>query len=221
MIRRCTFALLAVLASAGTLRAQTLADYDYEHLSFRGLSLDYGYLWPNKVEPTSRYGVRFDLGFLGPGVRITPSITYWNSRMKTTELGRLATRLSRLPALENQGAIIRGEDLGEIRWADLAINLDGQFAWETDIGVMTYLGAGVGIHKLDGKGAAIEGTFIEDLLDSVTAGATALGGLEFEPVSRMRLYAEASYTVMSYLRYPALKIGAAFMLAPGDRGRGR
>lgn len=216
MIRRFSLALLGVVAMAGGLRAQSLADYDYEDLSFRGMSLDYGYLWPNKVEPTSRYGVRFDLGYLGPGVRITPSLSYWSSRMRASELERLATRLRRLP-----GVFIRGEDLGEIRWSDFAVNLDGQFAWNTDFGLMSYLGAGVGIHKLNGKGAAIDDTFIEDLLDAVTAGATALGGLEYEPVSRLRIYAEASYTVMSYLHYPALKVGAAFMLTPERVGRGR
>jgi opacity protein-like surface antigen len=221
MFRRLSLALLGVALAAGGARAQSLADYDYEDLTFRGMSLDYGYLWPNKVEPTSRYGVRFDLGYLGPGVRITPSLTYWSSRMRTTELSRLATRLSRLPALQNQAVLIRAEDLGEIRWSDFAANLDGHFAWNTDIGLMTYLGAGVGIHKLNGSGASIEGTFIEDLLDAVTAGATALGGLEYEPVSRLRIYAEASYTVMSYLHYPALKVGAAFLLTPERVVRGR
>lgn len=221
MIRRISLALLGVALTAGGLGAQSLSDYDYEDLTFRGMSLDYGYIWPNKVEPTSRYGVRFDLGYLGPGVRITPSISYWSSRMRTEELGRLASRLSRLPAIRDQGVLIRAEDLGQIKWSDFAINLDGQFAWDTDIGLMTYLGAGVGIHKLNGKGASIEGTFVEDLLDSVTAGATALGGLEYEPVSRLRIYAEASYTVMSYLRYPALKVGAAFMLTPERVGGGR
>lgn len=214
MIRHLTLALLAVAATAGALGAQTLADYDYEHLSFRGVSLDYGYIWPNKVEPASRFGARFDLGFLGPGVRITPSITYWDSRMKRTELGRLASRLSRLPALREQGVLIRDTDLGEIRWSDLSVNLDGQFAWDTDFGLMTYLGAGVGIHKLNGKGAAIEGTFIEDLLDAVTAGASVLGGVEYEPIGRLRVYGEAGYTVLSYLHYPSLKIGAAYMFTP-------
>lgn len=221
MIRRISVSLLGVVLAAGGLEAQSLADYDYEDLTFRGMSLDYGYLWPNKVEPTHRYGIRFDLGYLGPGVRITPSLSYWDSKMRTTELGRLASRLSRLPALQSQGVVIRGEDLGEIRWSDFSANLDGQFAWDTEIGLMTYLGAGVGIHKLNGKGASIEGTFIEDLLDAVTAGFTALGGLEYEPVSRLRIYGEASYTVMSYLRYPALKVGAAFMLTPERAGRGR
>lgn len=212
MIRRLILVVLVLLASATTARAQTLADYDYEHLSFQGLSFDVGYVWPNKVESTERYGLRFDLGFLGPGVRITPSITYWDSKLKATELHRLATRLSRLPAIRSQGFAIRASDLGVIRWSDLSINLDGHFAWDTDLGVMTYLGGGVGIHKLNGRGDLIDGTFIEDLLDAVTAGLTANGGLEFEPIDRLRIYGEASYTVLSYLRYPALKFGAAFML---------
>lgn len=220
MISRSTLALLALMLPAGTLSAQTLADYDYEDLSFRGVSLEYGYIWPTKVEPTSRYGVRFDLGFLGPGVRITPTITYWGSRMSRKELGRLADRLGRLPALRNQGVVIKGEDLGEIRWSDIAVNLDGQFAWETDLGIMTYLGAGVGIHKFNGAGEFIDGTFIEEILDAVTAGVTGSAGIEFEPVQRMRVYAEASYTMMSYLQYPALKLGAAFML-PTKGGTGR
>ena len=48
-------------------RAQDLADYDYENLSFRGMSFDVGYLWADNVENATTYGVQFDLGFLGPG----------------------------------------------------------------------------------------------------------------------------------------------------------
>lgn len=220
MITRSTIALLAITLSASSLSAQTLADYDYEDLSFNGVSLEYGYIWPNKVEPTSRYGVRFDLGFLGPGVRITPTITYWGSKVSRKELGRLADRLNRLPALRDNLVRIEGEDLGEIRWSDIAVNLEGQFAWNTDLGFMTYVGMGVGIHKLNGKGAAIDGTFIEELLDAVTAGVSGLAGVEYEPVQRLRVYAEASYTMMSYLRFPALKMGAAYNFPrKGETGR--
>src|SRR5690625_950406 len=166
MIRRLILVVLVLLASATTARAQTLADYDYEHLSGAGLSFDVGHAWPSKVEPTERDGLRFDLGFLGPGLRITPSITYWDSKLKATELHRLATRLSRLPAIRSQGFAIRASDLGVIRWSDLSINLDGHFAWDTDLGVMTYLGGGVGIHQLNGRGDPIRGTVIEDLLRS-------------------------------------------------------
>lgn len=217
-MRRWLFGLLCLLAAPAALRAQGLADYDYENLSFRGASLDYGYIWPSKVQPTSRYGVRFDLGFLGPGVRITPSLSYWNSKMKEGELNRLAGRLGQLPPFVEQGVTIEGKDLGAIDWRDLALQLDGQYAWETPVGVMPYLGLGVGAHFLNGRGELIKGTFIEDLLDTVTAGLTGLAGVEYEPLPRFRVYAEASYTLMSYLRYPSLKIGGALMVAKGRGG---
>ena len=53
-------------------RAQDPADYDYENLSFRGISFDVGYLYADNVEDTRTLGVRFDLGFLGPGFRLMP-----------------------------------------------------------------------------------------------------------------------------------------------------
>ena len=61
-------------------QAQELADYDYENLSFRGISFDVGYLYADKVEDTRTLGVRFDLGFLGPGFRLMPGVTYWSPR---------------------------------------------------------------------------------------------------------------------------------------------
>jgi len=103
MIRRWTLALLAAMALPTAGRAQALADYDYENLSFQGFGFDLGYIWPNKVEPTVQYGLRFDLGFLGPGVRIVPSVSYWSSELKASELGRLADQFNRLPALQERG----------------------------------------------------------------------------------------------------------------------
>src|SRR5437868_12041452 len=78
--------------------AQSLADFDYENLSFRGFGLEAGYIWPDKVEPTPSYGVRMDLGYLGPGLRLTPSVTYWSSRMKRVEVAQLEDRVDSLIA---------------------------------------------------------------------------------------------------------------------------
>jgi hypothetical protein len=110
-------ALLAVLPVAAA--AQGLADYDYENLSFRGIGVDWGYIWPNKADATSMYSLRVDLGFLGPAIRIVPGVHYWSSSMKRSEVDRVAERLSNLPALQASGVIIDGDDLGNIRRASL------------------------------------------------------------------------------------------------------
>ena len=57
--------------------------------------------------------------------------------------------------------------------------------------------------------------FIEDLLDSTNAGLAFMGGVELQPVPRLRVYGEARYTLASDIRYPGIRIGAALML-PGQ-----
>lgn len=206
-LRLVALGLLGLVAPA-TLDAQILADYDYEDLAFRGVGVDWGYVWPNKVESTPTYGLRFDFGYLGPGLRIVPSIQYWSSTVQAEELDRLAGQLSSLPTA---GTISAG-DLGPIDWNNLTIGLDGQFVWTTPLEVFAYLGLGAGLHVMNGSGNAIEGTFVEDLLDTATAGLAASAGLEYSPIERVRLYTEARYTLLSDIRYPGIRIGGAFML---------
>ncbi|HEY0674293.1 MAG TPA: hypothetical protein VGD27_18610 [Longimicrobiales bacterium] len=208
-----TTLLLCVPATAG---AQTLADYDYENLTFRGIGLDYGYIWPSKVAATPTYSIRLDLGYLGPGVRITPMLSYWNSDMRGTELDRLAEQINRLPPLMEQGVALTAEDLGNITWSDLAIGIDMQMLWTTPLRIMTYIGAGAAIHALNGHGDFIENTFVEDLLDSTAAGVAVMGGLEYQPVPRLRFYGEVRYTLVTDIRYPGVRVGASLMLPPRD-----
>jgi hypothetical protein len=198
--------------------AQTLADYDYENLTFRGIGLDWGYIWPSKVEATSTYSVRLDLGFLGPAVRIAPSISYWSSRMRTRELDRLADRLNRLPPLEEQDVLITADDLGTIHWSDLALSLDGHVVWTAPFDIITFVGTGVSLHALNGRGDVIDDTFIEDLLDSTSAGVAFMAGFEVQAAPRLRIYGEARYTLVSDVRYPGLRVGASLMLPARDPG---
>src|SRR5690606_16075134 len=99
------------LASGGAqLGAQTLADYDYEHLNFHGLGVDVGYLWSKQVESAPVYSVRLDLGYLGPGLRVTPRVSYWTARLAQSELNRVAEEINRLGPLLEQNIQITGAD---------------------------------------------------------------------------------------------------------------
>ena len=89
------------------------------------------------------------------------------------------------------------------------------FAFSTLLHVFTYVGAGVGIYSMNGKGEAIDDTFIDDLLDSAAAGVAVMVGLEYEATPNFRLYSEGRYTLQSDIRYPALRIGAALMRRAG------
>lgn len=212
-MRRCLLTLglasLAALAGAAGGHAQTLADYDYEYLRFRGVGADGGYIWSEKVKDTEQFGLRLDLGYLGPGVRIIPSLSFWSSELTGSELEGLATRLT-----QQTGAVVEPGDLGPIEWSDLSLSVDGHFVWNTPIDVLTFVGGGLGFHALNGQGDAIDDTFVEDLLDSISAGASVLGGLEAEPLDRLRVYVEGRYTAMNSIQYISARAGLQFMFFP-------
>jgi hypothetical protein len=191
--------------------AQTsLADYDYVNLEFRGVGFDLGYLWADKVRDTRLYSLRIDLGYLGPGVRIIPSISYWRSQFTDEQLDILAHRIGETASVD-----LRGEDLGTIEWSDVSLSLDGHFVWNTPIRVLTFVGAGFGLHALNGQGQAIRDTFVEDLLDSIAVSLAPIAGFEFEPMNRVRVYGEGRYTIMNAIQYVSARAGLQFMFQQG------
>ncbi|MGH6693179.1 MAG: hypothetical protein ACREF4_21130, partial [Gammaproteobacteria bacterium] len=129
MKRRAVWLLMPLVLYGRPAAAQSLADYDYDNLSFRGIGFDWGIIFPTKVEESLAYSLRIDLGFLGPAIRISPSLTYWDANFKARELERLAERLNQLPALRDRGVEVTPEELGIVKWSDLSLGLDAQAVW--------------------------------------------------------------------------------------------
>lgn len=198
---------------------QNLADFDYEYLSFRGFSLEGGHLWPTKVDPTYSVGIRMDLGYLGPGLRIVPGISYWSSTMKEGEVADLERKIRDL--VLDPFSSVDPPDLGEIEWSDLALSLDGQFVWSIPFDLLSFVGAGLTAHIMNGDGTAISGTFVEDLLDSVAAGINFHAGLEYPMSDLFRLYGVGRYEILEDLRYLEFRVGGQIMVGQSASGEGR
>ena len=217
--------VIVLLATAGlpampTL-AQDIADIDYEHLSFRGIAPEWGYIWPNRMREAQSYGVRVDMGYMGPGLRVTPSVTYWRSRFQQSEVDEFSERVADLVEAQNPGSPRPVIDLGRIEYRDIALGLDAHVVWEVPFDLLTFGGVGVAAHIVDGRGVAISGTFVEDLLDSVGPGFNLHFGAEYPLTERMRLYTVGRYEVMPDLQYVQVKVGWQFMFAPNAPGEGR
>jgi len=191
--------------------AQDLADYDYENLSFRGIGFDIGYLYADKVEDTRTLGVRFDLGFLGPGFRLTPGVTYWESTLAQSEVIEFEARLDELTVEQGGTVPPGGFDLGVIDRSDVVVSLDGEYVWAVPLKLFFSAGAGLSAHFLNGSGPLIDDTFIEDLLDSVSAGFNLHAGLEFPITNRVRLSAGSKLEVLGDLNYVEFRGGLSFI----------
>ncbi len=214
---------LGLLLSAEAAYAQaTLADYDYENLSFRGFSLEWGYIWPTRAEPTYTVGARVDLGYLGPGLRLIPGVAFWSSSMKGSEVRRLERNVDELILGQlGPGSGYEGVDLGTIDWSDFILSMDGHFVWSVPLDLLTFAGGGLSLHFLNGKGEAIQGTFVEDLLDSVRPGFNLHGGVEYPLSDGFRMYGELRYEIMEDLRYPEIRFGGQIMLSGPAAGEER
>lgn len=213
-------AVALIVGSAAPGSAQGLADYDYDQLSFRGLGAWVGGNWPTRVESTTTYGIRADLGYAGPGLRIMPHVGYWSSTMKRGEVADLETRVEEL--LQQQDPPVSADvDLGTIDWSDLVIGLDAHFVWAVPFDVLTYAGAGFSAHITNGSGPGIDDTFVEDLLDSFSAGVNVHGGMEYLATDRLRVFAEARYALQADLRYPEVRAGMTFYLSEPATGEER
>lgn len=222
LLRALALVAVALATSVVGLGAQTLADYDYENLGFRGVAFEGGYLIPSRVDNTYSFGLRLDLGYLGPGLRILPGISYWSSEFKRSEVAEFERKLDALIARQTDpGETPTTVELGGIDWSDLVLSLDGQVVWDGPLGMLPYVGAGASVHLLNGEGDAVSGTFVEDLLDAVRAGINLQAGLEFPFTDHFRLYGGGRYEVLGDLQYLEIRVGGQIMFASPAPGEGR
>ncbi len=210
-----TVAVLGLLAPVSA-AAQGLADYDYEDLEFRGIGAEVGRIWPSQVEPTTSFGLRLDLGMVGPRVRIVPTARFWSSSLRREELDHLAEQIILVCERQPDAECPESLDLGEIRLSDLELATDAHFLPFPDAVVSPYAGLSLGLHLLNGRGDFIDGTFVEDLLDAVAPGLGTVAGVSVALGESLQVGGEARFMLASDVRYGSISVfGAWFLPAPG------
>ena len=225
-MKRTPFGMIGLVLSLSlipaALAAQGLEDYDYENLAFRGFSLEGGYLWPSRVDPTYSVGLRLDLGYLGPGLRMVPGISYWSSSLNDDEVAKLESKVDQL-ILDQvaPGPEWMGTDLGGVDWSDLVLSMDAHLVWAIPYDFLSFAGAGLSAHIMNGEGNAISNTFVEDLLDTVSPGFNLHAGLEYPFSDLFRFYGEARFEILEDLRYLELRAGGQIMVGSSMPGETR
>jgi hypothetical protein len=112
-------------------------------------------------------------------------------------------------------------DLGTIEYSDFILSMDSHFVWSIPLDLLTFAGGGLSLHVMDGDGEAIQGTFVEDLLDSVKPGFNLHGGLEYPVSDGFRVYGLGRYELMEDLRYFEVRFGLQVMLTGPASGEER
>lgn len=177
MPRRLALALpiLVALIARPAGAQRPLDRFTYDNLRFTGFWPEVGILISDRLEGTVSYGMRIDLGQFAPRLRLLVGGSYFRSNFKSSEIDELETALRNVVNDPTGDFTI---DLGDIRWSDLALDLDLQYFLTQTPGWQPYLGIGAGMHIRNGSGSAIAETFVEDALDMLGAGVAATAGLD-------------------------------------------
>ncbi len=193
---------LLLLGNATRLDGQTLEDYDDSNLGLRAFGVEATRVNASNNEATIGVGLRFDLGFLGPYIRLVPRGAWWRAEVDASAVQELERQLEEVSDLE-PGSIQLGS-LDRTAWiagADLQ--------WTLHEAVLApYLGLGLEVYFLDDDGAAIESTFLDSTV--ITVGASGVVGAELNFARRWRGYGELRGSLVTDASNVALAVGLAY-----------
>jgi len=190
-----------------------LNQFSYDSLKLWGIQADLGVLGASRLRGTVVGGIRLDYGRIAPRIRVLLGVSYFKGEFDRNATNQLAQRLRAIVKDPDNNFTI---DVGRIMWSDLTTDVDLQYVLPQGHTVTAYLGAGLSLHVMNGSGKAINGTFVEDALDGVSAGLNGTMGFEIATSPTWRFTVEARGVLSTQLSTGSLRGGIMYRL-PGKR----
>lgn len=172
-----------------------LEQFSYEGVRLAGIGLDAGGVISNSLTTEPIGGVRIDLGLFAPRVRVMLGASYFKGAFDADQIAAFETRLEELLV-----GCTCALDVGSVTMANVEVFADLQYLLRSVGRVQPYVAFGFGAHVRDGDGPAIDGTFVEDALDTVAAGVDGAVGVDIAILSRLAFLAEVRGGLTSELR---------------------
>ena len=205
---------LTTVRPSDRLSAQgVLNQFSYDSLKLWGIQADLGVLGASRLRGTVVGGIRLDYGRIAPRIRVLLGVSYFKGEFDRNATNQLAQRLRAIVNDPDSNFVI---DVGRIMWSDLTTDVDLQYVLPQGHTVTAYLGAGLSLHIMNGNGKAINGTFVEDALDGVSAGLNGTMGFEIATSPAWRFTVEARGVLSTQLSTGSLRGGIMYRL-PGKR----
>ncbi len=195
------------------LAAQGFLDqFSYEGLRFSGVGFEFGGVASDRLTREISGAVRVDYGRIAPDVRVLVGLSYFKGEFHETEIDEFEGGLERVVRNPPPGFEI---DVGTITWSNIEADLDLQYVFEGDGRITNYVGLGFAAHLRNGTGTAIDGTFVEDALDTIDAGVNLSIGTAIELFPAIRFTIDLRGGLSSELRTATARAGLMYRFAGG------
>jgi hypothetical protein len=201
---RTLLTLALVLGAPAALRAQGfLEQFSYAGLRLSGIGVEMGGVVSDRLTSAPSPAVRVDYGMIAPRVRVLLGASYFEGDFNASEIAKFTQRLRALVSDPTNDFTI---NVGQITWSDFETDLDLQYLFPNGP-VETYIGLGLGVHIRNGNGTAINGTFVEDALDTIAAGLNLSVGVMVPLVPSFAFTADLRGSLTSELRSASARAG--------------
>lgn len=184
-----------------------LNQFSYDNLRLSGIQVDAGILGASELTGTTVGGVRVDYGRIAPRVRLLLGLSYFKSQFDQQSRNRFERRLDSIVIDPSGDDTVR---VGRIQLSDLVGDVDFQLVFPQGRGITAYIGTGISVHVRNGSGPAINGTFVEDALDVITAGLNGTMGFEFNLSPAWRFTVDGRGMLSSGLKTASLRTGIMY-----------
>lgn len=219
MPRSIRYALILLAWPSARLAAQgVLNQFSYDNLRLSGIQFDGGILGASELTGTTVAGARVDYGRIAPRVRLLLGLSYFKSHFDQKSRNRFVQRLDSIIIDPSGDDTVR---VGSIQLSDVVGDVDFQLVFPQGHGITAYVGTGISVHVRNGSGPAINGTFVEDALDVVTAGLNGTIGFEFTLAPAWRFTVDGRGMLSSGLKTASLRTGVMYRFKAGrEQGAG-
>lgn len=205
---------LALLLAPAPLAAQGFLErFSYEGLRLSGVGIEFGVVASDRLTSEPTAALRVDYGFIAPNTRLLFGVAYFKGEFSADEIAKFEARLRGVVRDPTSDFTI---DVGSISLADIAGSIDLQYMFNPGGEVTPYLGLGLGVHVRNAAGLAIEGTFVDDALGTIAAGAAVSAGLEVTMTRWLRLTTDLRGEVTGELRTFTARGGLMFRFPRRD-----
>ena len=188
-----------------------LDQFSYEGLGLSAVSVELGGIASDRLTTELTGAVRLDFGYFGPRIRVLGGVSYFKGTFTNDQISTFENRL--LEIIDNPGGAT--VNVGTITLASYQAEFDLQYVFVPDRRVRPYAGLGLALIIRDGDGDAIQGTFVEDALDTFTAGITGSLGVEVVILDWVAALADARGLLSSELRALSARLGVKFLIPRG------
>jgi hypothetical protein len=205
--------LLVLLPS--TLAAQGfLEQFSYEGIRLTGIGAEFGVVASDRLVRRPSGAIRIDYGMIAPRVRVMIGGAFFRGDFNEAEIAKFESRL--------RGVVVPADptdsfpiDVGTIALTDVELDLSLQYLFDNGRYLTTYLGLGAGVHIRNGSGRAIDGTFVEDALDTVAAGVSFSTGVQVVLTRALHLTVDLRGGLTSELRTASARGGFMYRFPVG------